>query len=134
MDYQKILKTWAASITWAALVFIGHAIPGDMVQKADPFFFKHFDKIVHFSMFFGLCFLLARSFSANGKGRIINAVGIAASISFSYALVLETMQSTWFSKRSSDPLDLAADFAGVIIAAFISFRRISKMRSVQLAK
>lgn len=72
----------------------------------------HFDKVVHFCMFFGLTAVLffENRKSLKSTGRLL----LVAFISFMYGVLMEVLQTTLTLTRTGDVFDALADLTGVI--------------------
>jgi len=96
---------------------------------SEPFLkIPHFDKIVHFSMFFILCILIFRPI----KPLTPNYNFWAPFTTFMFAVLLESVQSKISVTRHTDVKDLLANAAGLIVATifyhyFISGKKLEKL-------
>lgn len=117
--------TTTALIAWVVVVFFMHIVPVDP-EKARSIQIPHFDKLVHFTLFFVLSILaIQRRFTHNNAtskwvfARIIL-------LCCAYGIALEWIQPLMGTHRSSDLLDGAADATGVMLGAFCfrDFRRL----------
>jgi VanZ family protein len=85
---------------------------------SEPFLkIPHFDKIVHFSMFFILCILMFRPV----KQHTANYYFWAPLLAFVLAVLLESVQHRISVSRHTDALDLLANTTG-LLAATLFFR------------
>jgi hypothetical protein len=107
---------------WAAIVFILYAIPGKHLQVKSPLFFEGFDKLVHFGMFAALAVLSQLSAHRLGWFRIISCI--------IYSALLEGMQSTWFSERTSDWFDFTANNAGILFGSLAAWWLLAHQRKL----
>jgi VanZ family protein len=114
---MRLINLFLKPIIWLALICYGLFIPaGNLPVK--PFLnIPHFDKIVHFGLFFVFCLLLFRPF----RKLKINSYFWAPAISLFLATLLEVVQQTISSSRSSNLYDLMANTAG-ILASIVFFR------------
>lgn len=114
---MRLINLFLKPIIWLALICYGLFIPaGNLPVK--PFLnIPHFDKIVHFGLFFVFCLLLFRPF----RKLKINSYFWAPAISLFLAALLEVVQQTISSSRSSNLYDLMANTAG-ILASIVFFR------------
>ncbi len=78
--------------------------------------FPHLDKVVHFTMFFGLTFLLTWFFVEMGKGYRKGVIA-ALLIAMTYGAIDEISQG-WVS-RTTDVFDWMADSAGAITGVLL---------------
>lgn len=103
------------SITWALIIFVLCATPGQFIPSANWLDLLSFDKFVHASMFFILSTLF---FIAAIKHKQSNTVLLSLFLlAVSYGGLLEIMQANYFSHRSGDWLDFIANSFGCIVAA-----------------
>jgi VanZ family protein len=106
------LKYFIKPIAWLLIICYGLFIPADSLPM-DPFMaIPHFDKLVHFGLFFVFCLLLFVPFKKSRSNHLILAPLIALVLS----TILETAQHTLSSSRSSNIYDLLANTAGIITA------------------
>ena len=120
---MKIIYFWKP-ILWLSIICYGLFIPaGNLPVK--PFLnIPHFDKLVHFSLFFGLCMLLFRPFKKlNSKYYLL-----APAISISLGLILETSQHLITITRSSDFYDFLANTAGIASATLFYYLFVSEKK------
>ncbi len=73
----------------------------------------HVDKLVHFTIFAVLAFLVSAIDKSNDKQSAFQSVLIVSLIAFSYSAILETGQ-LWVDGRSFDSLDLIVNLLGCI--------------------
>jgi len=124
---MKIIYFWKPFL-WLAIICYALFIPAkDLPIK--PFLnIPHFDKIVHFSLFFVFCLLLLRPF----KKLQLNYYLLAPLISISLGAILEFSQHTLSNTRSSDIKDFIANSMGIIASVifyylFVSDRKWEKL-------
>ncbi|PKQ62350.1 hypothetical protein BZG01_17515 [Labilibaculum manganireducens] len=109
-------KLFWRNILWAVVIFILCSIPGDDLPNTPLISIPHFDKLVHFGMFFIMGIFLFAELSIQTKlKRIYSAVIILALIAF-YGGLIEYLQQNYFVHRSGDYWDLFADILGGIFA------------------
>lgn len=111
------LKLFLKPIIWLALICYGLFIPANELPAKSFLNIPHFDKLVHFGLFFVFCLLLFRPF----RKLELNTYLYAPSVSFLLAAVLEVVQQTISSSRSSNLYDFMANTAG-ILSAIIFYR------------
>ncbi len=111
------LKLFLKPIIWLGLICYGLFIPANELPTKPFMYIPHFDKIVHFGLFFVFCLLLFRPF----RKLKLSLYLWAPAVSFSLATLLEVVQQTISSSRSSNLYDLMANTAG-IIASIVFFR------------
>ena len=106
---------WA--ILWALLILILCAIPGSDLPRISLLEGINFDKVVHASLFFILVLLTARGFKLQNTFMFIqrNYKGFAFIECVIYGGLLEIMQEAFFSQRTADILDFAANTLGCLL-------------------
>lgn len=110
------LKFFVKPIIWLLIIFYGLFIPANNLPKKPFMAIPHFDKLVHFGLFFVFCLLLFVPF----KKLKTNHLVLAPLISFVLSAFLETVQHIVSSSRSSNLYDFLANSMG-ILAAVIFF-------------
>lgn len=106
--YIKILLKYKKTIIYIILIFIACLIPSSPEHKP-KILIPNFDKIVHFTMFFGLS--VVYSIENIRKKKLFNIL----IISILTALSTEISQKLFTTTRTFDVLDIAADLTGAII-------------------
>lgn len=124
---MKITYFWKP-LLWLAIICYALFIPAkDLPVK--PFLnIPHFDKMVHFVLFFVLCVLLLRPF----KRIQLKYYILSPLISLILGALLEFSQHSLSKTRSSDIHDFIANAAGIITAVvfyylFVSSRKWEKL-------
>jgi VanZ family protein len=108
---KTILYFWKP-ILWLILTCYALFIPATKLP-VEPFLrIPHFDKIVHFGLFFTLCLFLVRPF----KKLTRNGYFMAALTSIGLSGMLEFIQHLLSSTRQSDIFDFLANTTGVLSA------------------
>ncbi|RIH63723.1 hypothetical protein D1164_18390 [Mariniphaga sediminis] len=107
------LKLFFKPLIWLALICYGLYIPASGLPKKPFLDIPYFDKIVHFGLFFVFCLFLFRPF----KRLKMNYLFYAPALSLFLAAVLEAVQQTISSSRSSDFYDFLANSAGILASA-----------------
>lgn len=102
-------------VVWLALICYGLFLPASNLPVKPFLNIPHFDKMVHFSLFFVLCLLLFRPF----KKITLNYFFWAPLTAIFLGALLESIQHFASSTRSSDFYDFLANATG--IAASILF-------------
>ena len=117
---MKIKYFWKP-ILWLAFICYGLFVPASNLP-AKPFLnIPHFDKIVHFLLFFGLCILLFRPFKKLGMQYYFYAPAIA----IAFGATLEWAQRLVTVSRSSDFYDFLANAAGILTAILFYYLFVS---------
>ena len=105
------------SVLWAILIFVLCATPGQYLPSEKWLELIGFDKLIHASIFF---ILLSLAFLKAVKHQQSPFVFMMCFIFiFFYGVVLEFMQANYFSNRSADFYDIAANTAGCVIAVLV---------------
>jgi len=119
-DINFIKQYWLPYF-WAAFIFLASVVRGERLPKA-PLAIPHFDKLVHFTLYFILCylFLYARNkqYQLQDKRYKIAAFVIVAG-SWLYGLGIELIQEYVFISRHFEWWDIAANGLGCVIAAIV---------------
>lgn len=120
---MKIIPFWKP-VFWLAIICYGLFIPVANLPTKPFLNIPHFDKIVHFSLFFGLCILLLRPFKKLNLKYYI----IAPSISFFLGFLLETTQHLITTSRNSDFYDFLANTSGIIVSTLFYYFFVSEKK------
>ena len=105
------------SVLWAILIFVLCATPGQYLPSEKWLELIAFDKFVHATIFFILLSLaFLKAFKHNQSSFVFVMCFIFA---FFYGAILEFMQANYFSNRSADFYDIAANTAGCVIAVLV---------------
>lgn len=111
------------SLVWTLVILCVCATPGQYIPNLGWLELLSFDKFVHATMFFILCSLLFTIAVKHAQApwfKYIYALGAAA-----YGVLLEVMQARYFSHRSYDVLDIAANSFGCLVSLF-AFAKLRK--------
>jgi VanZ family protein len=111
---MKLLFFWKPFI-WLALICYGLFLPANELPVKPFLNIPHFDKMVHFILFFVLCLLLFKPLKKTG----IKSIFWAPLISIFLGAILETMQHILSITRSSNYMDFVANVAGIFIATIL---------------
>lgn len=108
-------------LLWLAIICYALFIPADDLPL-EPFFrIPHFDKIVHFGLFFVFCILLLRPI----KRLSLNHYLLAPLISIILSAILETSQHFLSVSRNSDIKDFIANSLGALSSVMVYYLFIS---------
>ena len=107
------------NILWAVIIFILCSIPGDDLPKTSMVSIPHFDKMVHFGMFFIMGIFLIAELRYQTNFKKPTRVTIALSLITIYGGFIEYLQQNFFTNRSGDLVDLLADILGGIMAILL---------------
>ena len=116
-----IFKIFLKPLIWLAIICYGLFIPAGNLPKKPFLSIPHFDKLVHFGLFFVFCFLLFVPF----KKLKLNHYLYAPAVSLFLAAVLEGIQHMVSTSRSSNFYDFIANSAGIAAATFFFYFFIS---------
>ena len=108
---MKIKYFWKP-VLWLAIICYGLFIPEKDLPMKPLLKIPHFDKMVHFLLFFGLCLLLFRPYQKL-KFRYYFWAPVTA---ISLGAFLELIQHTISSTRNTDIYDFLANTAGILTA------------------
>lgn len=123
-------RWWLTIIVTAAILWLTlapHPVGDNEIEL-----FPGADKIIHALMMGGLAFTALFDFARKGTWRNIRKItpAIAATVAFTciiFSCIDEWGQGAMNLGRSSDPFDLVADIAGIILAAAIAIPLIRKL-------
>jgi len=123
-----IFKLFFKPLIWLTIICYGLFTPASSLPKKPFLSIPHFDKMVHFGLFFVFCLLLFVPF----KKLKLNHYLYAPAVSLSFAAVLEGVQQMVSNTRSSNFYDFIANSAGIVGATlffyfFISHRKWEKL-------
>jgi glycopeptide antibiotics resistance protein len=113
---------------WLAIICYALFIPAEDLPIKPFLNIPHFDKMVHFVLFFVFCLFLLRPF----KRLQLNYYLLAPLISISLSGLLEFSQHTLSNSRNTDIKDFIANSLGVIASVifyylFVSDRKWEKL-------
>jgi VanZ family protein len=116
-----MLKKHWKSLAWAVIVFIACSVPGNQVPDVSLINIPHFDKIVHFILFFVLTILLVSEFNKlNLEKKTLSIAYLwSAFISICYGVAIEALQHFVFASRSASLWDVLANSLGVLFAILV---------------
>ena len=120
MVFKKYYKTLSAFIFIIVLCFL----PGNTANKLTFFDFPHFDKLVHFGMYFIFSFALFLDLKNNTRIQKKQILLIILLLTLFIGGSIEIIQNYFIPMRSGDWFDLLADLVGSLI--FILFYHIKK--------
>ncbi len=120
-----MLKIFLKPIIWFLIICYGLFIPAGNLPKLQLFRIPHFDKMVHFGLFFVFTLLLFVPF----KKLKLKEYIFAPSLSLFFAASLEWIQHILSSSRSSDFYDFLANSAGIVAATAFFYLFISNSKA-----
>lgn len=97
-------------LIWLSVIYYGLFTPPGKLPKTSLLSIPHFDKLVHFALFFVFCLLLFRPIKKLNKNHLF----LAPVISVIFAALLESAQHIITSSRSSNVYDFVANTAGIV--------------------
>ena len=111
-------KIWLRK-TIAAIYLAIIAVLSLMPGRDLPHFtvFPEIDKVVHFSMYFGLSFLACWSFEIR-RDRMIPIYLLLTGV-FMYGVLMEILQRTMHNGRNFEFMDMVANLTGAIVGIII---------------
>ena len=123
---MKPLKYWK-SIIWTIVVLLATTLPSSSIPKDLLLNIPHFDKLVHFALFFVLAtFLLSEGNKLREQESITRyAILLAIIVSTIYGLAIELIQYLFLPTRSGSLYDFAANVLGAL-AAIAAYRLINR--------
>ncbi|HCX99434.1 MAG TPA: hypothetical protein DG754_04765 [Bacteroidales bacterium] len=116
-----VLLNYWRSILWAILSLLACILPSNRLPQMNKVLIPHFDKVVHFTLFFVLTLMLLyesrlRRVNAGLSRETITWIVV---ITFIYGSFLEGMQHFFIVSRSGELADLIANFLGVAAALLV---------------
>ena len=120
---MKLIYFWKP-ILWLAIICYGLFIPASELPTKPFLNIPHFDKMVHFSLFFGLNLLLLKPFKKLNFKQYLWAPAISVLLGF----VLEYSQYFISISRSSDLYDFFANVSGIAAATLFYYFFVSNRK------
>lgn len=119
---MKILQ-YLKSIIWALLTLALGIIPGSSLRKVGTIPIPHFDKVVHFILFFTLTLLLLyETAKRNGHTALsLKTKTAIAMLAIAYGALLEVIQHLLVAGRTGSVLDFMANTLGVFSALLVFY-------------
>jgi len=118
--FSLIAQYWK-TIIWFIIVFLLSTMQISNVPKSPLFALPHFDKIVHFTMYFIAVTLWQTDYYKTKTELPTNIVFRILLSTIAYGLLMELIQKYLIQNRSGNFFDALANTAGVLFA-FILFR------------
>ena len=107
------------NIIWAIVIFILCSVPGDSLPQTSAIRIPHFDKMVHFGLFFIMGIFLISELRNQTKLSRLTVSIITLSLIAIYGAVIEVLQEHYFVRRSGDTWDLLADVTGGVFSVLM---------------
>ena len=120
---MKITYFWKP-LLWLAIICYALFIPANDLPIKPFLKIPHFDKLVHFGLFFVFCLLLLRPF----KKLQLKYYFLAPLISIILSAILEFSQHFITKTRSSDVYDFIANTTGIIASVAFYFLFVSNRK------
>lgn len=116
---MKLFYIFIKPIIWLTLICYGLFLPAEELPVKSLLHIPHFDKVVHFGLFFVFSLLL---FSPYKKLKTKQLIWAPLTALF-FGTLLESIQHTFSSSRNSNVYDLIANTVGILtsILAFHFF-------------
>lgn len=112
---------WKA-LVWATFIFILSTLPGHDIPEVK---FKNLDKLVHFSLYAMLCFLLISGLIKQTSLPALRCFSCSFSFLFcsAYGGILELIQHYFIVDRTGDWLDFVANSsAAFLVSIFLAIK------------
>lgn len=124
-----MLKYWK-SIVWTAIIILATTLPSNSIPKSSLLEIPHFDKIVHFGLFFVLAmFIISEQNTLRLQGGLTRkAIILALSFTMAYGLIIEFLQYFLLPTRSGSLFDFLANTLGSIVAVVL-YRFVNRITS-----
>jgi len=100
------------NIIWAIIIFVLCSMPGDSLPQTSMVQIPHFDKMVHFGLFFVMGILLISELRYQTKLGTYHIATVVFVVVAVYGGTIEILQEHFFINRSGDFWDLCADVTG----------------------
>lgn len=115
---KNISKYWPTALVVLIILYatwLPHPLPDSEIPPI-----PHIDKLIHAIMMGGLASAIMFDWYRSRRTRILSvrAIIMFTAIAMGFSVIDEVVQGLLPIGRQSDPLDLLADWAGCIIAAF----------------
>jgi VanZ family protein len=107
---KNIKRRYIFPAIWYGLIIYASLTPSDKLPAFK--LFPHFDKVVHFGIYFGLVILLTAALVK--KDNHLRSYFLAGLISFLSGITFEIAQQLFTATRSGEFLDIVSNTLGVI--------------------
>lgn len=111
---KKMYKKYLYISVWTSLIIYASVTSNESLPRFQVF--EHFDKVVHFCMYFGQSFLLVPVLSKL-KFKYLFSISIA----IAFGMLMELVQGVFTENRSADGFDALANSLGALFGV-ISYR------------
>jgi VanZ family protein len=121
-----IVFTW----TWVLIILVLYLMSGKAIPQFSFSSLFQLDKLVHFTLFFVLSWLLVKSFTIQTSypSLKVNTISKAFFLSFIYGFTLEFLQY-FVPDRNFDVLDIVANTAGTFFPLFFMKKKSSEKKA-----
>jgi VanZ family protein len=101
---------------WFFIILLVVSIPGSNIPESEIFKIPHFDKLVHFSLFFVFTILLNYGFQKQNNNSALKRYNytIAVVSGVIYSVITEVIQYYFIAGRSGEYLDFVANITGIV--------------------
>lgn len=108
------------SILWAIVILILCGLPSSDFPKVRFFQIPHFDKLVHFGLYFIFTLIIL---SESRKSKFFIEISttikiVAFTVAILYGISIEIMQWLFFTSRSAEFFDVMANMLGATLSIF----------------
>ncbi|CAN5293428.1 hypothetical protein BH23BAC1_BH23BAC1_29260 [soil metagenome] len=109
-----------ATVLWALFLLLITLTPGNAMPSTGNFTVPHLDKVVHFTGFGILAFLMMRGFKKQNSIEWLKKKPVLSSLilAVSFGIIIEIIQ-LYIPERSFDLLDIFANTAGIFVGLVV---------------
>ncbi len=109
------------AIVWSVIIIVLCSIPGQEFPDASFIDIPHFDKIVHFGLYFILSVVAIKGIQQQNRIKLLKSHPYLSIVIYAVFLgiSLELIQHYYIPFRSGDILDMLANFIGAISGIFL---------------
>lgn len=109
------------TIVWSVIIIVLCSIPGQEFPDASFIDIPHFDKIVHFGLYFILSVVAIKGIQQQNRFKLLKSHPYLSILIYAVFLGvnLELIQYYYIPFRSGDILDMLANFIGAISGVFL---------------
>lgn len=129
--YQVSKKIWVPA-GWTLLTIVLLCLPGSALPGVKLFNIPHFDKVAHIILFGGIVFFWVfyyEQIQFPDSGNVL----IIILLSISLGVIMEFVQFNFIPNRSFDLGDIAANAGGSVLAGFVNYYLLRKMKYKKMA-
>lgn len=109
------------AIVWSVIIIVLCSIPGQEFPDASFIDIPHFDKIVHFGLYFILSIVTIKGIQQQNRFKLLKSHPYLSIVIYAVFLgvSLELIQYYFIPFRSGDLLDMLANFTGLLLGAML---------------